>query len=153
MSSSRKEAPENVSCAQSTPISPLTWHSPPPPHIHEIDPLFRGQGDHSLIPHWQDWPTWPRLFLSETRVQTTNCPSLSPGTLFSLRNPELLKQKESLENNYMNSKPTTYFSLVNYDHPFNGRLFPDILLSHFEALLIHPQILRLSFKRMSFSKA
>lgn len=118
-------------------------------HIHETDPSagVKETTVSSLA------GLWPRLFLSKTRVQTTNCPSLSPGTLVSLRNPELLKHKESLENNYLNFKPTTYFFLVTTIILTIDDSSLTSFLSHFEALLIHPQMLRLSFKGMSFSNA
>lgn len=80
-------------------------------------------------------------------------PHYHPGTLVSWRNHELLKQNYSLENIYMNLKPTTYFFQVPMVSPIIDDSFLTSFLSHFDALPTHPQILRLSLKRMSFSKA
>lgn len=46
---------------------------------------------HGLMSHWQGWPAWTRLLLSEARGQRTNHPKYCPGTFVSLRNHKLLK--------------------------------------------------------------
>lgn len=90
-----------------------------------------------------------RQAIAEARAQKTNLPHSRPGTLISLRNHELLKPWKII---YKNFKTATCFSPSSVTILVIHDSF-DILSVTLQCPSYPHRILRLSSKRMNFSKA